>query len=386
MTLDTLHSLSELDAAAWDALVAVDQPFLRHAFLLSLEDSGSVGPGTGWLPAHRLWRDKAGRVLAAMPAYLKQHSFGEYVFDRAWAEACQRAGIPYYPKLLCAVPFTPVSGPRLLGEATQAASLLTALESGLEASGLSGLHVNFTEAGDNHLLRDRPGWLPRVDCQFHWRNRGYRDFADYLAVLRSDKRKKLRKERQLVAGQGIHFEWRTGSGLDEAEWDFVFDCYANTYHVRGQRPYLTRQFFSLLAERMPGVIRVVLARQGHRLVAMALSLVSERVLYGRYWGCLDEFHALHFETCFYQGLELAMAEGLQSFNAGAQGEHKLVRGFEPVVTQSWHYLCHPGLRHAVGDYLHHERQQVLAYADAAATALPFRREHQAVMEISDASS
>lgn len=382
MTLQTLPTLAGLDAPVWDALVPGTQPFLRHAFLTALEDSGSVGAGTGWEPAHQLWLGADGRVRAALPAWRKLHSLGEYVFDRGWADACHRAGIAYYPKLLAAVPFTPVAGPRLLGEPLQVTAMLDALEPELTATGLSGLHINFTEADDNQLLQARPGWLPRLDCQFHWRNRGYGDFADFLGTLRSDKRKKMRKERESVAGQGIRFDWRSGAALSEAEWDFVFDCYANTYLVRGQRPYLTRDFFSLLAERMPEVIRVVLARQGSRPVAMAFSLVSAGVLYGRYWGCLDSFHALHFETCFYQGLELALAEGLQSFNAGAQGEHKLIRGFEPVVTQSWHYLCHPGLRRAVGDYLQQERQQVLAYADAAAAALPYRRDQGVMLEIS----
>ncbi|MES2821226.1 MAG: GNAT family N-acetyltransferase [Pseudomonadota bacterium] len=373
MPISTLQHLADLDASAWDVLIPAGQPFLSHAFLSALEDSASVGPGTGWLPAHRLLSDAGGRLLAALPAYEKSHSYGEYVFDHGWADACHRAGIGYYPKLLCAVPFSPVSGPRLLGAPQAAGELLEVLARGLEAEGLSSLHINFTDAAADALLRGREGWLERLGCQFHWHNRGYRDFQDFLDALASRKRKQLRKEREQVAGQGIAFDWREGRELSEAEWDFVYACYANTYRVRGQAPYLTRAFFSLLAERMPQAIRVVLACQGARPVAMAFSLVGGDSLYGRYWGCLGEFDRLHFETCFYQGMDYALSQGLQRFDAGAQGEHKLIRGFEPVVTRSWHRLCHPGLAAAVADFLEQERAGVLAYAQEARAALPYRQ-------------
>lgn len=373
MPMLTLSRLSDLAASAWDALLPTAQPFLRHAFLAAMEDSGSVGGRSGWQPAHRLWLDDQERPLAALPAYLKRHSYGEYVFDWSWAEACQRAGIAYYPKLLCAVPFTPVGGARLLGESGAAGRLLDAVTAGLEQQGLSGLHVNFTDPAADALLEGREGWLERLGCQFHWRNRGYRDFQDFLDALASRKRKQLRKEREQVAGQGIDFDWREGHQLSEAEWDFVHACYANTYWVRGQAPYLTRAFFSLLAERMPETIRVVLARQGGKPVAMAFSLVGGDSLYGRYWGCLAEFDRLHFETCFYQGIDYAIARGLQRFDAGAQGEHKLIRGFEPVITRSWHYLMHPGLRHAVAGFLEQERAGVLDYAQQARELLPYRQ-------------
>ena len=372
MPLLTLHSLAEIAPAAWDALLPAPQPFLRHAFLAALEDSGSVAAGSGWRPAHRLLGDDQGRVLAALPAYLKRHSYGEYVFDMAWADACQRAGIAYYPKLLGAVPFSPVAGPRLLGHGAAAELLLTELETELAEQGLSGLHINFTEAADDALLARRGGWLARDGCQFHWFNRGYRDFQDFLDALASRKRKQLRKEREQVAGQGIEFDWRGGGELAEADWDFVYACYANTYHVRGRPPYLTRTFFSLLAERMPEAIRVVTARQRGRPVAMAFSLVDGDTVYGRYWGCLEDFDRLHFETCFYQGIEHAIAAGLRRFDAGAQGEHKLIRGFEPVPTRSWHYLRHPGLRAAVADFLEQERAGVRAYMDEARSLLPYR--------------
>ncbi|MBF7729677.1 GNAT family N-acetyltransferase [Pseudomonas sp. N040] len=373
MPVLTLSSLSEINPADWDALLAGAQPFVQHAFLASLEDSGSVGRGTGWGPAHRLLRSASGELLAAMPAYVKQHSYGEYVFDHAWAQACQRAGIGYYPKLLAAIPFTPVSGQRLLGQPQDAALLLDEVVAGLPAQGLSSLHVNFTGAPEDALLQGRAGWLQRLDCQYHWNNRGYRDFQDFLDLLSSRKRKQLRKEREQLAGQGISFAWHAGHELSEAQWDFVYACYANTYQVRGQAPYLTRLFFSLLAQRLPGLLRVVIASQAGKPLAMAFSLLAGDSLYGRYWGCLRECPGLHFETCFYQGMEYAIAQQLQRFDAGAQGEHKLVRGFEPVLTHSWHYLCHPGLRTAVANFLEDERLAVMAYAEQARALLPYRQ-------------
>jgi len=373
MPISTLSALSELDASSWDALRIDQQPFLCHAFLSALEDSGSVGGRSGWQAAHRVLQDGQGRVLAAMPAYIKSHSYGEYVFDHGWADACHRAGIDYYPKLLGAIPFSPVSGQRLLGDPLAAGQLLDELSASLTQQGLSSLHINFTSPADDALLQGRDGWLQRLGCQYHWHNRGYRDFQDFLDALSSRKRKQMRKEREQVAGQGIEFDWREGHQLSEAEWDFVYLCYANTYRVRGQSPYLSRSFFSLLAERMPQMIRVVLARRGGRPVAMAFSLTGGDSLYGRYWGCLAEFDRLHFETCFYQGMEYAIAQGLQRFDAGAQGEHKLIRGFEPVITRSWHYLCHPGLRAAVADFLQDERQGVQGYAEEARGLLPYRQ-------------
>ena len=235
------------------------------------------------------------------------------------------------------------------------------------------MHVYFTDPASDEVLRGRAGWMERLGCQFHWRNQGYRDFQDFLDSLSSRKRKQMRKEREQVAGQGFEFEWLEGRELDEAQWDFVYACYANTYAIRRQAPYLTRAFFSLLAERMPEAIRVVLAKQGARPVAMAFSLLGGGSLYGRYWGCLAEFDRLHFETCFYQGMQLAIDQGLARFDAGAQGEHKLIRGFEPVITRSWHYLCHPGLHAAVADFLEQERSGVRVYAQEARSYLPFRQ-------------
>lgn len=373
-SLYSLAHLRDLPAATWDALVPADQPFLRHAFLSALEDSASVARQTGWAAEH-LVLERDGQVRALLPAYRKWHSFGEYVFDHGWADACERAGIAYYPKLLGAVPFSPVSGPRLLAaEPDDGLLLLQALPEYLAKAGLSGAHINFTDPAFDELIARVPGWMERLGCQFHWRNPGYRDFQDFLDTLSSRKRKQMRKEREQVAGQGIDFQWYRGDQLSQVQWDFIYLCYANTYAVRRRAPYLTREFFSLLAERMPEAIRVVVARQAGRDVAMALSLIGGGSLYGRYWGCLAEYDRLHFETCFYQGMDFAIAEGLQRFDAGAQGEHKLIRGFEPVITRSWHNLLHPGLRRAVDEFLGEERQGVMAYAEEARGLLPYRRE------------
>ncbi|MDZ5601966.1 GNAT family N-acetyltransferase [Pseudomonas sp. RP23018S] len=373
ISLHSLAHLHDLPASTWDAWVPPDQPFLRHAFLSALEDSASVCRQTGWAAEH-LVLERDGEVCALLPAYRKWHSFGEYVFDHGWAEACERAGIAYYPKLLGAVPFSPVTGPRLMSRTPEDGQLLLqALPEYLNKGQLSSAHLNFTEPALDRLMGAQSRWLERLGCQFHWRNRGYRDFQDFLDTLSSRKRKQMRKEREQVAGQGIAFERFTGSELTQVQWDFIYHCYANTYTVRGRAPYLTREFFSLIAERMPEAIHVTIARQGSRDVAMALSLLGDETLYGRYWGCLDEFDRLHFETCFYQGMEFAIEKGIHRFDAGAQGEHKLIRGFEPVITRSWHYLLHPGLHNAVENFLKEEREGVLGYAEQARTLLPYRK-------------
>ncbi|WP_440856746.1 GNAT family N-acetyltransferase [Pseudomonas syringae] len=373
MPVHVIDSLATVTPAQWDALVPGNQPFLRHAFLSSLEDSGSLGPRSGWRAEHVLHYEND-QLVAALPAYRKWHSYGEYVFDHAWADACRRAGIAYYPKLLVAVPFSPVGGSRILSATPQGGiELLGELPAYLQREGLLSAHVNFTDPAADALLETQPGWLQRIGCQFHWQNRGYRDFQDFLDALSSRKRKQMRKEREQVAGQGIEFEWLEGAQMSEVLWDFVYACYSNTYEVRGQAPYLTREFFSLLAERMPESIRVVIALQGSRPVAMAFSLIGDDSFYGRYWGCLTEFDRLHFETCFYQGMDYAIAHGLQRFDAGAQGEHKLIRGFEPQITRSWHYLMHPGLKDAVSEFLEQERVGVMAYAEDARSALPYRQ-------------
>ncbi|MFD1800938.1 GNAT family N-acetyltransferase [Mixta tenebrionis] len=373
MSLSFLASLTAVSPAEWDALLPDNNPFLRHAFLSTLEESGSVNARSGWRPAHLVWTEQ-GRLRAALSGYGKSHSWGEYVFDHSWADACQRAGIRYYPKWLGAVPFSPVSGPRLLGATSALTTLLAELPEMLARHGFSGAHINFTDARGDALLAAQPGWLERLGCQYHWHNPGYRDFQDFLDTLMSRKRKQIRKEREQVAASGITFRWQSGGELSEAQWDFVYDCYANTYALRGQQPYLTRDFFSLLAERMPQTIRVVFALRDAQPAAMAFSLLDDNTFYGRYWGCLAEFDRLHFETCFWQGIEYAIAHGLRRFDAGAQGEHKLTRGFAPALTRSWHLLRHEGLQQAVADFLPQEREAVRAWAAEARQALPYRRD------------
>ncbi len=324
--------------ATWDALVPENAAISAPRVFGALEDSGSVGPHSGWQPEHLL-HVEGDRLIAALPSYsqvaflrrvrvrsrlgrclrTRRHRLLPQAFDRRTVQPGQRATL------------AGGQGRRWFRIAQEPAGL-----PGIEQ--LSSAYINFTDPFTDAALAEQPGWLQRIGCQYHWQNRGYRDFVDFLDALSSRKRKQMRKEREQVAGQGIEFEWLEGRQLTEAQWDFVYACYANTYAVRRQRPYLTREFFSQLAERMPQAIRVVLAKQGSRPVAMAFSLVGGDSFYGRYWGCLAEFDRLHFETCFYQGMDYAIANGFARFDAGAQGEHKLIRGFEPVITHSWHYL------------------------------------------------
>lgn len=374
MTLRVLGSLADIPAERWDAWVPDDNPFLRHGFLSALEDSGSVGAARGWQPAHALWQDGRGEPVAAMPGWLKSHSRGEYVFDQGWAEAAWRAGIDYYPKWLSAIPFTPITGPRLLGDASVAADLLQALTDCPELAGVSGWHINFTPPDDDALFGNDPNWLPRQDCQYHWQNPGYASFADFLAALRSDRRKKIRQERQRLAGEGLAFEWLGGSAVSDALLGDLYACYAMTYQVRGQRPYLTPTFFRLLCERLGDVVQWLCVRRDGQVIAMAMFLRGSQTLYGRYWGALEDVPLLHFETCLYRGIEYAIAHGFTRFDAGAQGEHKLVRGFSPVLTRSWHRLRHPGLHRAVGDFLQRERAAVADYRERAEVACPYRNQ------------
>ena len=369
-----LTSINDVAAASWDGLLASDYPFLSHGFIRALEDSGAVCAASGWQPAHRVV-ERDGQLQALLPLYLKGHSWGEYVFDWQWADAWERAGRAYYPKYLSAAPFSPVQGPRLVArDADAAGALLDSLDVDLQAQRVSSLHLLFNTGAENEWLAER-GWLQRLGCQFHWFNREYASFDDFLAACNSRKRKNFRKERQAIREQGIHFRWLTGEQLDAAAWAQFYPFYAATYYKRGQEPYLPPAFFTLLSSYCNANVRLLFAMQGERAVAGALFLVGGDTLYGRYWGCLEEYDRLHFETCFYQGMERCIAEGLKRFDAGAQGEHKLVRGFEPVLTQSWHKL-QPGLHEAVGDFLLRERAGVEAYREDALSYLPFRRADQ----------
>jgi uncharacterized protein len=359
--------VAALDAAEWDLLAGGD-PFLSHAFLAALERSGSVGRGTGWTPAPVAIQDEAGRLAAAAPAYLKTHSQGEYVFDHGWADAWQRAGGRYYPKLQVAVPFTPVPGSRLLGTAPQ--HLLSALETVTVQNELSSAHVTFIdEAGAAEC--ERRGWLIRLGVQYHWFNRGYGSFDDFLAALASRKRKTIRKERA-AAREGLEFRALRGPEIGPAEWDAMWAFYQDTGSRKWGRPYLTRAFFDEIGRSMGDRLLLFLACRNGRPIAGALNLVGPDALYGRYWGTIEEVPFLHFELSYYEAIEWAIEHKLAGVQAGAQGEHKIARGYEPVVTRSAHYLPSPGFRAAVADFLVQERAAVEQEIAWLAESLPYR--------------
>jgi predicted N-acyltransferase len=359
--------VAAVDAAQWDALTGGD-PLLSHAFLSAIEDSGSVGPGTGWSPAPILVEED-GRRLAAAPAYLKGHSQGEYVFDHGWTEAWQQAGGAYYPKLQIAVPFTPVPGPRLLGSRPQ--QLLAAAEAVAVQNDLSSAHITFIDEPGAVECEQR-GWLIRHGLQYHWFNRGYASFDDFLATLRSAKRKTIRKERA-SARAGLEFRTLRGAEITPSDWDAMWAFYQDTGARKWGQPYLTRAFFSLLGERLGARLLLILALRDGKPIAGALNLIGAEALYGRYWGCVEEVPHLHFELCYYQAIEAAIARGLARVEAGAQGAHKLARGYRPVPTFSAHYLRDPRLREAVADYLAAERRAVAREIAALDEMTPFRK-------------
>jgi uncharacterized protein len=359
--------VSGLNARAWDRL-AGDDPFVSHAFLSALEDSGSVGTGTGWTPAPILVEDEAEHLIAAAPAYLKTHSQGEYVFDHGWADAWQRAGGDYYPKLQVSVPFTPVPGPRLLGSRPQ--HVLAALEAVAVQNDISSAHITFIDdAGAAEC--GRRGWLMRDGIQYHWFNRGYADFDDFLAALRSPKRKAIRKERA-AAREGLEFRMLRGAEIGPAEWDAMWAFYQDTGSRKWGRPYLTREFFDLVGQRMGDSLLLFLACHGGQPIAGALNFVGSDALFGRYWGCIGEVRFLHFELSYYQAIEWSIANGLASVQAGAQGEHKIARGYEPVITRSAHFIPNPSFRGAVADFLAGERAAIAQELEWLRKTLPYR--------------
>lgn len=354
MQPEILDGLDAVAPAQWDALAGA-QPCLSHAFLHALESSGAVGPGSGWQPCHLLLRD-GGEVVAAAPLYVKHHSWGEYVFDWTWAEAYQRAGRDYYPKLLCAVPFTPVPGPRLLARDDDARLRLAAALIGLARDkALSSVHVLYPAEADMTALL-AAGFLPRDGVQFHWFNRGFADFDDFLAALQRDKRKKIRQERRRVAEAGVTVAVKTGADIHAADWAFFHRCYRQTYRDHRSTPYLPPAFFESFHAARPGSCVLFIASQNGAPVAASLCLRDGERLYGRYWGCIAEIDCLHFELCYYAGIDYAIRAGLAVFEGGAQGEHKLARGFDPVPTRSAHWLADPRFARAIGDWLGHERR------------------------------
>lgn len=349
--------VSTLDAQQWDALSGGGNPFMRHAFLSAMEDSGSVGEGTGWQALPIVLEDENGVLKGALPAYAKHHSHGEYVFDHAWADAWERAGGDYYPKLQIAAPFTPATGPRLLfREEKYAAPLLRAAQSLCQQSGLSSAHATFVEPAQ-HALFEQAGWLKREDIQFHWHNRDFSTFDDFLNALSSRKRKAVRKERER-AQQGISIRSFSGERIRAEHWDAFWLFYQDTGARKWGTPYLTREAFDLIGQRMGDSVLLVLAFEDDMPIAGALNFIGSEALYGRYWGCLADKPFLHFELCYYQAIDAAIERGLARVEAGAQGGHKLARGYEPVATTSMHFLADPGFRAAVEDFLDRERQGI----------------------------
>lgn len=382
VTIRVVRSFKEIASAEWGELTGASRsapgynPFTSFAFLSSVEESGSATAETGWM-GHHLLLEEEGRLIGAIPCYLKSHSQGEYVFDHGWADAFHRAGGSYYPKLQASIPFTPATGPRLLvrqGEDVGRVQSLLAqgLEQVCRELGTSSAHVTFLPQGELPALTEA-GFLQRTDQQFHFINRGYADHEAFLAELSSSKRKNLRKERRIALENGISIDWLTGSDLTEEIWDQFFRFYIDTGSRKWGRPYLTRQFYSLVGERMPDDILLVMAKRDGRYVAGAINFIGSDALYGRHWGCAEDHPFLHFEVCYHQAIDFALHRGLARVEAGAQGEHKLARGYEPVTTHSAHFIAHPGLRRAVADYLEHEQREVAQIGEYLGEHTPFRK-------------
>jgi uncharacterized protein len=372
-----LDSIAQIEAQSWNALAGTGQPFLRHEFLLALEESGCAAPRTGWDPKHLIIEDAAGKAVAAMPLFRKSHSRGEFVFDFAWAGAYAEHGLKYYPKLLTAVPFTPVSGPRiLLGTQTDAEVLTkhvvrTVLDYA-KNSQLSSWHVLFP-GEDTAAQLEHAGMILRRDCQFHWFNHGYASFEAFLASFTAEKRKKAKRERRRVAEAGIEFDTLHGGDMDASLWKAVYSFYADTFHRHGHEPYLNLDFFKRIAAAMPNEIMLKVARIGAEPIAVAIFFVGSDALYGRYWGAGGNFHSLHFEACYYQGIEYCIEKGLQRFEPGTQGEHKVPRGFVPTLTHSAHYIADSRFAAAIRDYAAREARGVDHYAAAVNEHVPYHR-------------
>ncbi len=364
-TPQTLNSLDAVAASEWTALLPTINgwryPFSSHEFLHTLETTGCVGEELGWQPRHLLLRDSNGRLRAAAPLYEKFNSYGEFVFDFSWAQAYRQTGHSYYPKLVCAVPYSPVTGPRLLADSEDARTVLCehllALPAAQQAS---SLHMLFAGADDYTQLQ-KHGAVLRRDCQYQWFNRGYEDFDEFLAALSSKRRKEIRRERRRVAEGGIRMRVLAPAEIDDALWQTLYLFYSRTYLVRGQRPYLTPEFFLEIGRKLPDQVLFFVAYRGNEPLAMAFMLRDHDTLYGRHWGCLQDYHSLHFETCYYAGIDYCIRHGLRRFDAGAQGEHKIRRGFEPMASYSAHYLLHTGLQAAVADFVQREGSMVADY-------------------------
>lgn len=376
MEVKQIHSMTEVDGTVWNHLAGHAYPFLRHEFLLALEQSGSVCEQTGWKPAHLLVMN-ADELVAFMPLYLKQHSWGEYVFDHQWAQAYQQHGLAYYPKWLTAIPLTPCQGNRLVIKAgidslAIMRVLLTFIKQRSEQQDISSWHCLFPELQQVEQLRSL-GLAIREGVQFHWFNRDYRDFNDFLSTLNASKRKMLKRERRRVNEQSIHFMRITGKQVTEPQWRIFFQFYALTYLKKGGQPYLNLAFFQQIAASMGDQLLMVLAMKDGKPIAAALSFVGSDTLYGRYWGCDEEYNSLHFETCYYQGLDYCIEQGLKRFDSGAQGEHKISRGFEPITTYSGHWIKDQRFAKAIEQFLVREQKAMQYYKQDAASYLPFKQ-------------
>ncbi|MDU0307407.1 GNAT family N-acetyltransferase [Rhizobium sp. 10PS4] len=371
------ESWSRLSGASKTCAAIAYNPFVSHAFLSSLEESGSADAETGWLGHHLLLETGRGELIGALPGYLKNHSQGEYVFDHGWADAFERAGGRYYPKLQCSIPFTPATGPRLLvAEGLQRLPIQSAIAESLKEVvcrlGISSAHITFVPDEEIGVF-EMDGYLHRTDQQFHFINDGYADHEDFLETLASRKRKALRKERRAALENGISIDWLTGRDLTERIWDQFFKFYMDTGGRKWGRPYLTRKFYSLIGERMADDILLVMAKRDGRYIAGAINFIGGDTLYGRHWGCIEDHPFLHFEVCYHQAIDFALSKGLKRVEAGAQGEHKLARGYLPVTTHSAHYVAHAGLRRAIGDYLARERADVEQMSELLTEHSPFRK-------------
>lgn len=380
--LRVVENISEFTANEWNSLVGASRqdinynPFITRDFLLALEKSGSVSQKAGWLPRHLRLENDQGHLIGAVPNYLKGHSQGEYVFDHGWADAFERAGGRYYPKFQAAVPFTPATGPRLLNHAAyESEAVRLALAGGLrelaDQTAVSSAHVTFA-LPDEIFALERAGFLHRTDQQFHFKNNGFKSYDDFLNELVSRKRKALKKERREALSDGIEIDWLTGSDLTEAVWDSFFRFYMDTGSRKWGRPYLNRQFFSLIGESMAEDILLVMAKRNGRYIAGAINFIGGNTLFGRHWGCIEDHPYLHFEVCYHQAIDFAIDRKLSVVEAGAQGEHKIARGYVPVTTHSAHYIVHEGFRNAVRDYLDHERREVEQIQSALEEHSPFR--------------
>jgi predicted N-acyltransferase len=377
MQIRVINRILDIAASDWNAVAGTDHPFTRHEFLAALERHDCVGERLGWLPCHILVEDAAGRLAGAVPFYLKDNSYGEFVFDWAWADAYQRLGMPYYPKLVASIPYTPVTGARLLvrpdaDRAAVTAALIQGMRELCEQHGASSIHCLFSTVPDTETLHAH-GFLRRTSCHFHWHNDSYSGFEDFLSRLSSRKRKKIRRERRYVQEAGLHMELLSGKEATEEEWRIMHAFYRSTFERKSGIPTLSLAFFLEISRTMGDQVILVFARHGRDRVAGAIMLRSAHALYGRHWGCLQDYHSLHFETCYYQGIEYCIEQGLTLFEPGAQGEHKISRGFLPTFTWSAHWIADEGFRGAIRRYLDEEHAWMLEYSNELLQTSPFRQ-------------